>query len=100
MDGMVLGVFLLATFIGGVASGLSGFAMGLVLSSIWLHIITPIQTTTLIVSYGQCVLWNGDPVECGFRTACVGRHQLCASTAAPTRGVVLLKHAAIWMSAI
>src|SRR5713226_9823445 len=24
----------------------------------------------------QCVLWNGDPVERGFRTACVGRYQL------------------------
>ena len=49
---MVLGIFLLATFIGGVTSGLSGFAMGMVLSGIWLHIITPIQTTTLIVGCG------------------------------------------------
>src|SRR6266852_1125192 len=52
VDGMVLGIFLLATFIGGVTSGLSGFAMGMVLSGIWLHIITPIQTTTLIVGCG------------------------------------------------
>jgi uncharacterized protein len=52
MDGMVLGLFLLATFIGGVASGLAGFAMGFVVSRIWLHIITPIQTATLIVGYG------------------------------------------------
>ncbi len=28
------------------------FAMGLVVSGIWLHIITPIQTATLIVGYG------------------------------------------------
>ncbi len=52
MDGMVLGLFLLAAFIGGFASGLAGFAMGFVVSGIWLHILTPIQTTTLIVGYG------------------------------------------------
>jgi uncharacterized protein len=52
MDGLVLGLFLLAAFIGGFASGLAGFAMGFVVSGIWLHILTPIQTTTLIVGYG------------------------------------------------
>lgn len=52
MDGIVLGFFLLAAFIGGFASGLAGFAMGFVVSGIWLHILTPIQTTTLIVGYG------------------------------------------------
>jgi len=55
MDGMVLGLFLLAAFLGGLASGVAGFAMGFVVSGIWLHIITPIQTTTLIVGYG---LWT------------------------------------------
>jgi uncharacterized protein len=52
MDGWVLGLFLLAAFLGGFASGLAGFAMGFVVSGIWLHIITPIQTTTLVVGYG------------------------------------------------
>jgi uncharacterized membrane protein YfcA len=52
MDGMVLAFFLLAAFIGGFASGLAGFAMGFVVSGIWLHILTPVQTTTLIVGYG------------------------------------------------
>jgi uncharacterized protein len=52
MDGVVLGLFLLAAFLGGFASGLAGFAMGFVVSGIWLHILTPIQTTTLIVGYG------------------------------------------------
>jgi uncharacterized membrane protein YfcA len=52
MDGLVLGLFLLAAFIGGFASGLAGFAMGFIVSGIWLHILTPIQTTTLIVGYG------------------------------------------------
>jgi uncharacterized membrane protein YfcA len=52
LDGMVLGFFLLAAFAGGFASGVAGFAMGFVVSGIWLHILTPIQTTTLIVGYG------------------------------------------------
>jgi uncharacterized membrane protein YfcA len=52
MDGIGLGLFLSAAFIGGLASGLAGFAMGFVVSGIWLHIITPIQTVMLIVGYG------------------------------------------------
>ena len=52
MDGMVLGLFLLASFLGGLTSGLAGFAMGLVVSGIYLHILTPMQTATLIVGYG------------------------------------------------
>jgi uncharacterized protein len=51
MDGMFLGLFLFAAFIGGVTTGLAGFALALVVSGIWLHIITPIQTATLIVGY-------------------------------------------------
>jgi uncharacterized protein len=51
MDGMVLGLFLFATFIGGVTTGLAGFAFGLVVSGIWLHVLTPVQTVTLIVGY-------------------------------------------------
>jgi uncharacterized protein len=52
MDGMVLGLFLLAAFVGGLTSGVAGFALGLVVSGIWLHIITPLQTAILIVGYG------------------------------------------------
>ncbi len=55
MDDIVLGLFLVAAFLGGFASGLAGFAMGFVVSGIWLHVITPIQTTTLIAGYG---LWT------------------------------------------
>jgi uncharacterized protein len=55
MDAIVLGLFLFAAFLGGFASGLAGFAMGFVVAGIWLHIITPIQTTALIVGYG---LWT------------------------------------------
>ena len=51
MDGMVLGFFLLAAFLGAVTTGVAGFAMGLVVSGIWLHILPPVQTVTLMVSY-------------------------------------------------
>jgi uncharacterized protein len=52
MHGIVLAFFLFAAFAGGFASGLAGFAMGFVVSGIWLHILTPVQTTVLIVGYG------------------------------------------------
>lgn len=52
MDGTVLGLYLLATFLGGLTTGIAGFALGLVVSGIWLHIITPIQTAILIAGYG------------------------------------------------
>jgi len=52
MDGLVLTIFLLASFLGGLTSGLAGFAMGLVVSGVYLHFLTPLQTATLIVGYG------------------------------------------------
>ena len=55
MDGIVLGLFFVSTFVGGMVSGLAGFAMGLVVSGIWLHILTPVQTAALIVGYGLLV---------------------------------------------
>jgi len=42
MDGLFLIFFCVAAFAGGFVSGFSGFAMGLVVSGVWLHIITPI----------------------------------------------------------
>src|SRR4030081_3159058 len=52
MDGWILTLFVGAAFAGGFVSGFSGFAMGLVVSGIWLHIITPMQTAALIAGYG------------------------------------------------
>ena len=52
MDGLVLTLFVLAAFAGGFVSGFSGFAMGLVVSGVWLHILTPTQTAALIAGYG------------------------------------------------
>src|SRR4051794_3531362 len=54
-DTIVLALFLVSTFIGGVTTGLAGFAMGLVVSGVWLHILTPLQTATLIVGYALLV---------------------------------------------
>mgnify|MGYP000993843597 CR=1 FL=1 len=52
MDFTTVGLFLLATFAGAVATGLSGFALGLVAAGVWLHILTPAQVAALIVFYG------------------------------------------------
>lgn len=55
MDGLSpasLALFLVSTFVGGLTSGLAGFAMGLVVSGVWLHIVTPVQTVALIAGYG------------------------------------------------
>jgi uncharacterized membrane protein YfcA len=70
MDSTVLlevAVFMFGTFAAAFVTGLAGFAFGLVAAAIWLHALTPIQTTTLIVTYGllvQCyAVWNlrGNP---------------------------------------
>ena len=50
LNGFGLGFYLLAAFLGGLTTGVAGFAMGLVVSGVWLHIITPIQTAILIVA--------------------------------------------------
>lgn len=52
MDGLAFGIFALAALVGGFVSGFSGFAMGLVVSGVWLHFISPMQTATLIAGYG------------------------------------------------
>jgi uncharacterized membrane protein YfcA len=48
-------IFLAATFLGALIAGLSGFAFGLVAASIWLYILSPLQTATLIIAFGLIV---------------------------------------------
>ena len=48
-------IFLVATFAGALVAGLSGFAFGLVAASLWLYILTPLQSATLIVAFGLLV---------------------------------------------
>jgi uncharacterized membrane protein YfcA len=57
MDGspFALPLFLIATFAGALVAGLSGFAFGLVAASLWLYILTPLQSATLIVAFGLIV---------------------------------------------
>jgi len=57
MDGfpLELPLFLFATFAGALVAGLTGFAFGLVAASIWLYILTPLQTATLIIAFGLIV---------------------------------------------
>jgi len=57
MDGSLLdiGIFLFATFAGALIAGVTGFAFGLVVAALWLHILTPVQTATLIIAYGLIV---------------------------------------------
>src|SRR6202158_6138364 len=57
MDGfpLELPLFLIATFAGALVAGLSGFAFGLVAASIWLYILDPLQTATLIIAFGLIV---------------------------------------------
>jgi len=57
MDGITAETlpFLFATFAGAFVAGLSGFAFGLVAASIWLYILTPLQTATLIAAFGLLI---------------------------------------------
>jgi len=52
MDGTVLALYLLSTFFGGMVSGFAGFALGLIVAGVWLHILTPAQTAILMTGYG------------------------------------------------
>ena len=57
MDGIAieLPLFLLATFAGGFVAGLSGFAFGLVAASLWLYVLSPLQSASLIIGFGLLV---------------------------------------------
>lgn len=59
MDVTILAFFLVAAFLGGFTSGISGFAMGLVVSGVWLHIIAPEQNALLIVLCGLVTQGSG-----------------------------------------
>src|SRR5260370_25743757 len=50
-----LSLCLRATFAAALVTGVAGFAFGLVAAAIWLHILTPMQTATLIIAFGLVV---------------------------------------------
>jgi hypothetical protein len=57
MDGTLLSLalFLIATFGAALVAGLAGFAFGIVAAAIWLHVIAPVETASLIVGFGLIV---------------------------------------------
>jgi len=57
MDGttLELTLFLAGTFAASLVAGLAGFAFGLIAAAIWLHVLTPLQTTSLIIAFGLIV---------------------------------------------
>jgi uncharacterized membrane protein YfcA len=57
MDATVLDLifFLAATFAAALVAGLAGFAFGLVAAAVWLYVLTPVQTASLIIAYGLIV---------------------------------------------
>jgi uncharacterized membrane protein YfcA len=61
MDGTLLqiAVFLAATFAAALVAGVSGFAFALIAAAVWLHVLTPLQTATLTISYGMMVQGYG-----------------------------------------
>lgn len=48
-------IFLVAAFAASLITGLAGFAFGIIAAGPWLHVLTPAQTTTLIVAFGLLV---------------------------------------------
>jgi len=47
--------FVAATFAAAVITGIAGFAFGLIAAGVWLFILTPLQTATLIIALGLVV---------------------------------------------
>ncbi len=48
----LLFVIWLGAFVGGIATGAAGFAFAVVAASVWLHVLSPLHTTALIISIG------------------------------------------------
>jgi uncharacterized protein len=50
-----LALFMSSAFLAALVAGLAGFAFGLVAAAVWLHVLTPVQTASLIVAFGLIV---------------------------------------------
>jgi uncharacterized protein len=48
-------LFVASTFLAALVAGIAGFAFGLVAAAAWLHVLTPVQTASLIVAFGLIV---------------------------------------------
>jgi hypothetical protein len=59
LDSVQLLVFLGTAFAASLTAGLAGFAFALIAAGPWLHVLTPAQSTTLIVAFGLIVqIWS------------------------------------------
>jgi len=52
---LFIALFATATFAAAMVAGVAGFAFGLIASAVWLYILTPLQTATLIIWFGLVV---------------------------------------------
>jgi uncharacterized protein len=52
-------IFLFATFAASFVSSLAGFAFAPIVAAIWLHLLTPVETVTLITGFGLIVQGTG-----------------------------------------
>jgi len=50
-----IALYLASTFAAALVAGLAGFAFGLVAAAAWLHILSPLETATLVIGYGLLV---------------------------------------------
>jgi hypothetical protein len=48
-------LFLSGTFLAALVAGLGGFAFGIIAAAVWLYVLTPLQTATLIICLGLVV---------------------------------------------
>ena len=48
-------LFLSGTFLAALVAGIGGFAFGIVAAGVWLYILSPLQTATLIMGLGLVV---------------------------------------------
>jgi len=55
VDVLHYALFLAATFAAALVAGLSGFAFALIAAAVWLHLLPPQQTATLLIAFGLIV---------------------------------------------
>ncbi|MCK6450410.1 MAG: sulfite exporter TauE/SafE family protein [Alphaproteobacteria bacterium] len=55
MTAVEIALFAGTSFAAAVVAGVAGFAFGLVAAGVWLHVLTPLQTTAMIVALGMLV---------------------------------------------
>jgi uncharacterized membrane protein YfcA len=55
VNALDLAVFVSGSFVGALASQVAGFAYGFIAAAVWLQLLMPMQTVTLIIAFGPVV---------------------------------------------